>query len=371
MNFLPLFYLGRVFNLCFYVLCAYRAIQLMPRYKLLILLIALLPMSLHQAASYSYDSYINGLSLLLTARILKAAWNPESAYYDESNSMNATRQGRLKKIQAVVWAGIGAEGTISWKELGAILLIALIWAPAKPVYTPLLLLLFLIPAERFGSRKKKILYCSAIIVIVLVEALVMQGSMIRSMVQPEAVVSLNYEGEPNYTVGWVLNHPMDTLVLIWRSIRLQYKDWLYSAMGNNFAGLSIHLSERYMQIYIILLLLSVLRRTEAATFDREAASLASERFSVTPGMRVLYMGAIVISVGLIMGTMLLSWTSEGSAVINGIQGRYFLPILFLIPMCMDNRILVLHRNPDRLILLTGLCMHMMTIAGILTATIAT
>ena len=67
-------------------------------------------------------------------------------------------------------------------------------------------------------------------------------------------------------------------------------------------------------------------------------------------------------------TMMLAWTSDTSELIQGIQGRYFLPLVMLPLICLDNRILILRRNPDKAVLIAGLAMHVMTIAGVLQAT---
>ncbi|MEY3218710.1 MAG: hypothetical protein RIT27_67 [Pseudomonadota bacterium] len=63
-------YLARITNLLFWLLCGYLAIRVIPFGKWLLCLIALSPMSLFQAASVSLDSFTNGLSFLLIALIL-------------------------------------------------------------------------------------------------------------------------------------------------------------------------------------------------------------------------------------------------------------------------------------------------------------
>ena len=45
-----------------------------------------------------------------------------------------------------------------------------------------------------------------------------------------------------------------------------------------------------------------------------------------------------------------------------------LPLVMLPLICLDNRILILRRNPDKAVLIAGLAMHVMTIAGVLQAT---
>lgn len=61
-NFVRTFLLGRLFNLLFYTGCLYFAVKRIPKFKVTLGLIGIMPMSLHQAASFSCDSFINGTS---------------------------------------------------------------------------------------------------------------------------------------------------------------------------------------------------------------------------------------------------------------------------------------------------------------------
>ena len=368
LGFLPLFYLGRLMNLLFYILCVYFALRSMPRYQLLLGMIALLPMNLHQAASYSYDAYINGMTYLLIALILKAAWNPDATGAGSRPVFRGIRPdpASLKKA----WrAGIFGKGTISRKEAFSILLVILLWAPAKPVYTPVLLMLFLIPGERFGGRGKKILCCGGVICIGLAEAFAVQMAGITGAMGAGGASGTNWEGQKNYSLDWVLSQPGDALKLLLSSFRTQYQDLLYESLGSYMGGLTILLPRRYMKIYLVLLLLCVLRRTEDATTDRSAASLGEPGFRIGIWARAIWLTASAAAVFLVMFTMMLAWTSEGATQITGVQGRYFLPVVMLPVMCLDNRALVLHRNPDKAVWITGLILHEMTIIGVLQATL--
>ena len=369
LGFLPLFYLGRLMNLLFYVFCVYRAIRIMPRYRMLLCMTALLPMCMHQAASYSYDAYINGLSFLLTAKILKASWDPDPAEAGES-LLKGWKRGKLKGLRDSWRTGVGGAGTISKAELGMLLLTALLWAPAKPVYTPLLLLLLIIPKERFGGMKQKLICIGTIIAVVLAEALIIQLGAVQSVAASgsSAGDGLNWQGEKNYTLSWILGHPAEAVRVVLYSIRIQYRPWLYECLGSYMAGLTILLPVRYMKIYIVLLLICVLRRSREASGDRSLTSLAEDEFRIPGWNRILCLGAAAMAAGLILLTMMLAWTSDTSELIQGIQGRYFLPLVMLPLICLDNRILILRRNPDKAVLIAGLAMHVMTIAGVLQAT---
>lgn len=77
-NAVTAFLLGRVFNLFFYVGCVYIALRIAPRFKLTLGLCSLMPMALQQAASLSYDNFINSLCLVLFAALLRLIFGSEN-----------------------------------------------------------------------------------------------------------------------------------------------------------------------------------------------------------------------------------------------------------------------------------------------------
>jgi len=111
LSFYGVFYLGRFFNLLFYTLCVAFSIKRIKAFKVPILLIGLLPMSLHQAASFSYDSFINGISILFIAYAV--------SYIYEKRVFN-------------------------WKDYFIILMLAILLAPAKAVYVPIVFMVILV-----------------------------------------------------------------------------------------------------------------------------------------------------------------------------------------------------------------------------------
>lgn len=126
LNFVCTFLLGRLMNLSFFTACVYLAVKRIPRFKLVLGLIAMFPITLQQAASYSYDAFINGIAFLLIASLFKAIWE---------------------------------EGLLSRKDYLYIFICSVLLAPAKIVYTLISLLIWFIPRERFPSKKDKTICC--------------------------------------------------------------------------------------------------------------------------------------------------------------------------------------------------------------------
>ena len=120
LGFAPTLLLGRLANLLAFALLTAWAVKRAPFGKRVFLAVALLPMTLHLAASFSRDSLLLGLVFAFTALVLDAAWGP------------------AERIRPV--------------HLAALAILPVLFAPAKMVYLPLAALMLLIPAARIGRR---------------------------------------------------------------------------------------------------------------------------------------------------------------------------------------------------------------------------
>lgn len=117
-----LLYLGRVFNLLVSVVLIFLAIKTTPVLNWLFFLLGIMPMTLYQLASLSYDALTISLSFLMIAIILNFALNE-------------------KKI-------------IRKRDLLLLFLIAALLASAKPPYFIAAFSFLIIPVNKIGSRKK-------------------------------------------------------------------------------------------------------------------------------------------------------------------------------------------------------------------------
>lgn len=139
LGFTPALALGRLANLLLFAALAAWAVKVTPCGRRIFAAVALLPMTLHLAASFSRDAPLLGLCFAFTALVLDAAFGPHRD--------RAQRPARL----------------------AALLLTGVLLAPAKMVYLPLAALVCL-PAVRLGrhTRLKKIGYLAACLALALV-----------------------------------------------------------------------------------------------------------------------------------------------------------------------------------------------------------
>ncbi len=130
LGFYPMLFLGRVFNLVLFALLAALAVRAAPVGKSLFFAAGLLPACLSLAGSLSADPAVIGLSFLFTALCLKGRY------------------------------GDGAFGAGHCLVLAAL---ALLLAPSKAIYLPVVLLCLMIPAKKLGGKTQAILWKAGIL----------------------------------------------------------------------------------------------------------------------------------------------------------------------------------------------------------------
>ena len=118
LGFAATLYLGRLANLLFFAFLAAWAVKRTPVAKPAFAVAALLPMTLHLAASYSRDSNLLALCFFFSALLLDLAFGPREH--------------------------------IGWKQLVLPVVLAVLIVPSKVVYPPLAGLILLIPVVRLG-----------------------------------------------------------------------------------------------------------------------------------------------------------------------------------------------------------------------------
>ncbi len=315
LNMLATFYLGRLFNLAFYVVCVYIAIKNTPVHKLLFGILATLPIFMQQAASFSYDCYINGLTFVIIAFLMKWMFSDEP---------------------------------ISRKEFIFVFLVNMLIAPIKVVYGLFSFLYWFVPEERFGSKKNKIIATLIVTAPAMYELTVLLFPLafrvVRKIFENLFLNRLNaesfdlignigplkVEGE-TYTFSDVMADPMAAIELLLRTIRYSLKTWFYASFGRALSGNTLILPTYLVHSILALLI---------------AASLREEKVNESISFKIIVIGMCIFAGLMMVGGMLISWTEVdqeviedyGGPIIQGIQGRYFSPFLpYLFPIFSNRK----------------------------------
>lgn len=280
--FSTLFILGRLFNLIMYVVITYFAIKRCSIGKRLMTILALMPTLILSASVYSRDACLNAFVFLGMSYML-------SEFVEKD-----------KKI--------------TWKNYLIITLSIYIAASIKAIYAPLLLLLLLLPKSKFKDTKTRLIMKCGIFVVCLL--------LVASFVIPTAVAPSqggDSRGGNTSTAGqlrYIFTYPLRYTKLLLRSIRLNMIDYTIGA------GALGELGHQGTVLYtnVILLIMTFVTLT-----DDEDVHL-----SLITKLGVCAMAFTIIC--FVWTSMYLSFTEVGVDNIAGVQGRYYVPVIY--PMMM-------------------------------------
>ena len=282
---LPLYILGRFCNLLAYAVLTYLGIRKLPAMKEAYFIYATLPISLQQAASFSYDCLMNALALLFSAYCLYIAWKKTPVTRTDS----------------------------------AILLFTLLQMGSVKggVYLPICLLMFLIPLERGWKWKKSIGLIAATGFCICVGF--MQDNISRlltSFLSGSKTRISPFAGKEMFTFGYLLHHPMQMIMMYTDTVFSEGSRMVYEFFGGKMGSIfDIQLPWMYVIVFLAILVLAI---------NHDKSTAAPTMIS-----RVLCAAVSVLVLLLVGFAMLLADTPKTSSFILGLQGRYFLPSVFL------------------------------------------
>ena len=274
---LVLLYIGRLANMLVWVFLTYLAIKITPVHKWVFFMLALLPMTIFEAASLSSDSFLLGISFLIIAILFKYA-------FDDNK----------KKI------GI--------KEVYILGILLLLVGLAKSNYILLLFLIFLIPARKFGSRKNRILVTGSLFVVVV--AIVGIWNLIVNGLYAPIIPQVSISGQIAYLLGDPFRFPY-LLINTFISRGLSYQ---FLFVGNFW--LDIPLPTWWLGFYLITII--------------PIALLDKSRINITRNQKLISGATFILNAVTACALVYITWTPVGQNVIDGIQGRYFIPIFPLL-----------------------------------------
>lgn len=288
--------LGRLFNLLLYVTLCYWAVKLIPFNKFLPCAIAMLPIALQQGMSFSYDALIIGSSLFVIGGSLYLY------FYNFKNT---------KLIACVLIFSLP---------------LIMLKSHAYFMVGILPLILFLHKKYSLGRFIKPFLiFCLILFGTYIMISLIFKFSGVKTIVlEPSNPIAWT-GGEQGYTIQFFINHPINLLMILVKSIITQFQFYLRSGTCSSLGWLMIVISDKYVYAFTILMLLASIKQTDCV-----------DEFEVDNTMKVLY-GLVfsITSIGVIFG-LILAWTPLSSSVVMGMQGRYFIPVYITVGLLLRN-----------------------------------
>lgn len=268
-------YLGRLTNFLFFILVVYTAIKIMPKekWKNIIIVIALLPMTLSLATSMSPDSLAISLAILLISYIFKLK-------YDEKD--------------------------IKFGSICLLSILCIMTSLVKIAYLPLIILFLLIPSNKLKNKK---LYYS-----------VFTGTMILAIVINLVWMSIAGQGgtaatrtNPTEQIYFVLSNPLGFIANLGATLVENFGEYVTTMVG----GWN---TTAFGELLLIIALVFTV-------FKENQQEKDESKIVLTKKDKIIISIAIILCVLLIFAGLYVQWTIARLNRVEGIQGRYFLPIL--------------------------------------------
>ena len=318
LNSIYLVLFGRMANLILFILFGTLGIYFLPKFKEFIFLVSLLPTTIELAASYSYDAVMISSMIFFVSYVFFLAH--EKKEFDI-------------------------------KDLVIVSLIAGLVLPCKMVYFPMLLMLFSIPLYKFKFRgkvdgkikKENIAFFLASAVVVLLSWVFAMYLVNRSTVvgySTSNTSSLEWAGEESYTIGYLLHNKLKAVKLFYNTLLLQL-EYYHKTMFGAYLG---HADDVVGIPYIGFLVLNIGMIFSVFGEAKEKQLLVKER--VLTGISIFFV------IFLVLLSMLIAWTPISSEFIEGVSGRYFIPVLLpLLMICRNNKIAIKDETKRNIIFL--------------------
>lgn len=296
---LALLYLGRLANLVLWLLLVSLALALCPRPSWLLVVLALAPMSIFQAASTSHDVLINGLAWLAVG---------------------------------LVWHGLGrTELPSARRHYLALGLVVLLMALSKPAYLPVVALLIL-PAWSAGRRARweasLLAVGVGILSVVVWQVVVARYFLTYEQFHPtlQKGVAAQPGVNPSAQLHYIIAHPLYFLGLAWRAVT--EPGIFYSWVG--VLGWLDTWLPRWVYPFFTGLLVALLG-TETSGGGPAFRGGSRAWFLLVGLSMILFLAASLYG----------QWNAVGSTMLNGLQGRYFTPVTLFLLTALSVRLIPL------------------------------
>lgn len=269
--------LGSIANAAGCTVILYYAIKYIPYGKGIVLFLALTPMSLQERASLSVDAITFSMAVAMLAYCLY---------------MRANRKQMSKR------------------QLLLLYLIMFMTASCKVVYFIVAALVFIIPWECFGSKKKSVFHkCAGLAMVFLVSFgwLLIAGRYLQYT---------RGGGETAEKAAYILKNPGRYLYIMDKMIWQDGVNFLDQMIGSNLGSLDIIINSCLIVMLLVLL-------CRFLFWERDQSRLP-DHFS-----SLIMAGIGTGTIFLIFTSLYIQWTELAASTyeIQGLQGRYFLPVL--------------------------------------------
>ena len=316
-------------NLVFFAICVWWCMKKLPFGKMALAVIALFPMTIQQCNSFSYDAVITSVLFLFSTYVICLTY--------EEKDLKVTDVAVLAVLSALLVYG------------------------KSGVYLPVCLAVLLIPAKKFGAVWRKWLTAGSLVGIGLLSYINRNSGTVTQVISTTAETSAvgNAAGnaaDMGYTIGYFLQQPWKLVQMLFNTVADKSEFYLESIVGQKMGWIEIEISRVVVIGFLLLFVFAMLK-------------VRGEKQYVTPGQKWWVSIVCLLSAGMILMGMLLTWTPYGHVSIEGVQGRYFTPLLLLASILGRNRLVLLSENRDRAIFCGAMILQLLAVMYMIKALI--
>lgn len=298
LSFIKVYELGRIFNLSVYIILVWIAIRIVPVNKELLLMFGVLPMYMHQACQMSYDPVVNGVMMIFVAYVYRLIYESKD---------------------------------FSWKNMIVCFLLLGLISPIKVVYSLLVLLLFAVSEDQFGSKKEKFI---KIIVITLGVFLILFISKWQDIYN--VFWGNDYRiSNDSYTPIFVIKKPFEFIKIIIGSIEKNGLEYMKEVIGYSLSGYTVKIPE-YLVLAFWVIIVAVALSGDEYLFKCKIQKL-------------IVIGTTLLGFTTVIFTFIFAYTPYGYPFVQGVQGRYFTPFIIPFLYCLSCEKICIRVNKTNLI----------------------
>jgi uncharacterized membrane protein len=286
---LRLLYIGRLANLLCFLIVGFISLRILPAFQKPIVLLLCMPMMLFLAGSLSADVITDSLAILFTCMIFRELMRSTTHPLERTRPM----------------------------EIAAIAIISIALTLAKIAYFPLVGLALLIPAKRLGGRRRYSIFIAAILVLNLAAEFYWASrtaglnTQVRDVSNPYAQITA--PADPHAQLQFVLHHPASFVQIAFGTM---YRDvWL---MIRSFAG-KLGWMDTTVPVPFVLLYLFTLGLS-----CRPTAGDPRSPWPLWLALVVMLCASSAMAAVALLNYIF--WDPVGDRHIDGLQGRYFIPV---------------------------------------------
>lgn len=298
--------MGRMGNLILYSLVVFVAIRHLTRGKRILFVLALMPVNMLTAMTYSYDAWVNAFAFLGASYLIEE------------------------------W--FGKNRKVSYKNFAIIIIAFVLSSLPKAVYIPLIALFLFIPKDKFNTKKEMYVMKSIIILVVL---MMLSTFVLPALISPSDLGGDSRGGDTSVVrqLSYIFLHPIYYAEILLTSIKNTFFSY---AIGQEGLGRMGHLEPVANGTWILVTVCYVVF-TDYMQDETETVKIWQKSV-------ILFVSFCVIC--LIWTALYLSYTPVGANSIAGVQGRYYLPVTIwmLWALRTDKIRNVFHKSRDYVIL---------------------